>query len=222
MKTLYFEGAGWFGTDTSKATDVGNCRIRTVFTNNKGEKIFLELSCTEVDKYSSPRLKEKGYVYAGFVSECFEIIGDGHNCNKRYLVNGNEDTFEYCMRHILAYVNRLGCDFDEMVVLPDLAGYRTHSEHGGYRFGDEFKYDEELTKRRERIFDYYYDLESSEGKIYPSCNLWADEDNPDILHLMRHFNGYNKHWTINAAVDNWQETIKQTPYSDPGGRGIAR
>ncbi len=29
-KTLYFEGAGWSGADSSKAT-IGNCRIRTAF-----------------------------------------------------------------------------------------------------------------------------------------------------------------------------------------------
>lgn len=42
MKTLYFEGAGWSDTDSS--TNVGNCRIRTAFTNDDGRQIYLEMS----------------------------------------------------------------------------------------------------------------------------------------------------------------------------------
>lgn len=34
-KTLYFEGAGWSGADSSKAT-IGNCRIRTAFHLDPG------------------------------------------------------------------------------------------------------------------------------------------------------------------------------------------
>lgn len=38
MKTLYFEGAGCVDYN-----NVGNCRIRTAFTNDKNEKFTLNL-----------------------------------------------------------------------------------------------------------------------------------------------------------------------------------
>lgn len=40
-KILYFEGAGMEGTQKN---DVENCRIRTAFTNDLGEKIYLEVT----------------------------------------------------------------------------------------------------------------------------------------------------------------------------------
>ena len=43
MKTLVFEGAGWAGADTSKRTDVTNCRIRTRIKNREGRIIYLEM-----------------------------------------------------------------------------------------------------------------------------------------------------------------------------------
>ena len=44
-KTLYFEGAGWSGADSSKAT-IGNCRIRTAFHLDP-EKKHPRCSCGE-------------------------------------------------------------------------------------------------------------------------------------------------------------------------------
>ena len=41
-KLIKFEGAGWEEADTSKATDMKNCRVRTTFINDHGQKIYLE------------------------------------------------------------------------------------------------------------------------------------------------------------------------------------
>jgi len=222
MKTLYFEGAGWFGADISKETDVGNCRIRTAFTNSKGDRFYLEIHCTKVDKHSPPSIREKGYNYVGFISDCFKIMNDKNGYYKQHIVSRNGVTLEYSKRGILAYVNNLDCDFDEIVVLPALAGYGVHKGHrGGYNNGDEFEYDRGLTERRERIYQHYYNLERSDGKRYPCFGLWVDEDDPKILHLMRYFTGHNKHWVMDASRDDWQDTVLRIPYSDPGGRGIA-
>lgn len=218
-RILYFEGAGWEEADSSKATDVGNCRIRTVFTNKKAESIYLELSCTEVGKRSSPRIKY--LTYAGFVTDCFFVTGDDDDCNKHGIVNRNSVVFEYNRENILSYVNSLGCDFDEVMTLPYLAGYHVHSEHGGYNYGDKFVYDEGLLRRRKAIDRYYYDLEKSEGKEFPNHSTWVDEDNPDILHLLRHFNGYNRHWIIDVTAENWIGTVTRTPLYSPGKWGIA-
>ena len=48
-KTLYFEGAGWSGADSSKAT-IGNCRIRTAFHLDP-EKKHPRCSCGEPHAY---------------------------------------------------------------------------------------------------------------------------------------------------------------------------
>ena len=36
-----------------------------------------------------------------------------------------------------------------------------------------------------------------------------DSANNSLLHLLRHFNGYNKHWLIDVSSDNWLETMKE-------------
>jgi len=117
--------------------------------------------------------------------------------------------FGYSKTEILNIVNSLGCSFDEVVILPNLAGYRVFKDGGGHNFGDKFKFNAELTARAEEIKAHFYALEKSEGKQYPNFSLWVDQDNPEMLHLLRHFNGYNKHWSIvNSA--NWKESITET------------
>ncbi len=207
-KTLYFEGAGWADCDTSKATDMGNCRVRTAFTDDKGRKIYLEMSSNEVTKNSSPLVKN--LKYACWVTDCFYITGDRDDCSNNRIHNRNEKTFEYNRENVLQFVNSLGCSFTQVMTLPDLAGYRVFKDGEGYNFGDEFIYNEELTARAEEIHQYFYDLEKSEGKKYPNFSLWVDDADKGLLHLLRHFPGYNKHWTIRTDVENWQETIKET------------
>jgi len=205
MKTLFFEGAGWSDADISKATNMLNCRVRTAFTNDKGQKIYLELSAHEVTKNSSPLVKN--LKYAGWVTDCFYITGDHDDCNKNRIKNRNNLTFEYNKENVLHFVNSLGCSFDEVVTLPDLAGYRVFKDGNGYNYGDEFIYNAELTARAEEIKAHFYALEKADGKQYPNFSLWVDQENPELLHLLRHFNGYNKHWIIHNT-ENWQETVK--------------
>ncbi len=206
-KTLYFEGAGWADADISKATDVGNCRIRTAFHNDKGEAIYLEMTSCEVTKRSAESLRK--YTFAGFVDSCHYILGDDDE-NKHSIHRRNEKTFEYTKANILKFVNSLGCSFEEIVVLPDLAGYRVFKDGEGYNFGDEFMYNEELTARAEEIEKHFYQLEKSEGRKYPNFSLWVDSEDKGLLHLLRHFPGHNKHWIIRSDVENWQETMQES------------
>lgn len=168
-KILYFEGAGWPEADISKAT-VGNCRIRTAFRNDEGRAIYLEMSASEVGKHSAPSIQH--LTYAGFVTDCFYITGDSEDCNKRGIVCRNERVLEYNKENILGFVNWLGCSFDEIVILPDLAGYRVFGDNvkgiEHYNYGDEFQYNAELTNRAEEIHSHFYALEKSEGKQYPN------------------------------------------------------
>jgi hypothetical protein len=62
---------------------------------------------------------------------------------------------KYTKQNILDFVNEnCSADFDEIVILDPLAGYRVHSDQGKYNtserynFGDTFNYDAALTKRR--------------------------------------------------------------------------
>lgn len=201
MKKLDFEGAGCV-----ECGEVENCRIRTAFHSDKGEAIYLEMTGIEVTKHSSKSLQK--YTFAGFVDSCHYILGDDDE-NKHSIYHRNLKTFEYTKAEILNFVNSLGCSFDEVVILPDLAGYRVFKDNGGYNFGDEFAFNAEQTARAEEIKKHFYDLEKSEGKQYPNLSLWVDQGNPEILHLLRHFNGYNKHWEIHN-VENWIETIEET------------
>lgn len=230
MKTLYFEGAGWSGADISKAT-IGNCRIRTAFHLDDGRAVYLEIIGGERTRNFSKEIYK--WKYTGFVTDCYYITDDKPNddCNEHHVLMPNENksvenntVFEYTEDAILKFVNSLGASFDAIKVLPDLAGYRVFPEENscqgidGYYYGDEFEYDPELTKQREEVYDYYYDLEKKQGKEYPNFSLWVDEYNQELLHLLRHFPGdfktaHNTHWilrvkkgadlseTVNTAVE---------------------
>lgn len=128
-------------------------------------------------------------------------------------------TFCYSEEGILGVVNDLGASFDAIKVLPDLAGYRVFPEKKpcqgteGYYYGDEFAFDPVMLVRREAVYKRVLEIETAEkGNV--NFSLWVDEADPGILHLLRHFNGYNKHWTIRTDLGNtledWMATAKET------------
>jgi len=153
-KTLYLEGAGCV-----PCNDVENCRIRTAFTNKEGKKIYIEF----LSGYKHTRQKNGKVVSEpNYLScdACFYITDDPEidDCNKSRLScerNQEIEKVEYTKENITAFVNQYcNADFDEIVVLDDLAGYRVHRDNGkyntpeGYNFGDVFNYDAELTRKR--------------------------------------------------------------------------
>lgn len=165
-KTLYFEGAGCV-----PCNDVENCRIRTAFTNKEGKKIFIEfLSGFKVIKVeygkNGRKLKNPKYITEdGYIvcDSCHYITDDSEidDCNRSRLVcerNFNIERKKYTKENILAFVNEYcNADFDEIVILDNLAGYSVFADGKRdtpemYNFGDVFQYDEELThKRREKV-----------------------------------------------------------------------
>lgn len=201
MKTLYFEGAGCV-----PCGEVENCRIRTAFHNDEGNPIYLEILGIEVTKHNRKTYPNIDFV--GIIDHCFYILSDD-DCNKHSIRSLTHTTFEYTKAEILRIVNSLGCSFDAVVILPDLAGYRVHKDGGGYCFGDEFIFDPVRTARAEEIHAHFHALEKSEGREYPNFSLWVDENDPSLLHLLRHFPGYNKHWEI-RNIENWQDTVTET------------
>ena len=163
-KTLYFEGAGCV-----PCNDVENCRIRTAFTNKDGKKIYIELlsGCknTKIEygkngrKLKNPKwISEDGFLWCDF---CHYITEDPEidDCNKSRLeCERKQATVKYTKENILTFVNEnCNADFEEVVILDSLAGFRVHADGKrntpeAYNYGDLFNYDAELTrKRREKV-----------------------------------------------------------------------
>jgi hypothetical protein len=206
-KVLYFEGAGWAGADTSKNT-IGNCRIRTAFTNNEGKKIYFEASAAAIyDKKTITR-------YWLYIDHVFYITGDNNDCNKNSIKfdwQDLRDNYNYSKEDITKWINEnLNCSFDTIEILPDLSGYRVHGDNRTYNMMEDYNYNSELIQKREEIHKYFYELEKSEGKQYPNFSLWVDDNDIHLLHLLRHYNGYNKHWSIRTDAENWKDTITET------------
>lgn len=174
-KTLYFEGAG-----NVPRGEVENCRIRTAFTLDNGEKVYLEISGVEVTKHTAKSFQ--GYKNIAFIDHCFYIVGDRDEPSKFriYRKDGRaverQEHFEYTHENILQFVNGLGASFEKVVILPDLAGYRVHAGDGGYNYGDEFYYDTKRTAQAERIKQHFYKLEKERGAKYPCFSIWFEND----------------------------------------------
>ena len=119
MKTLIFEGAGWADADTSKATDVGNCRIRTRLRNNSGRVIYLEMGCCHFENPKYAPEYAKGLNYATHIDYLFYCDSNWDN-NRNYsrdLQPLTNTYFEYNKENILKFVNeKLNCSFDDMIV----------------------------------------------------------------------------------------------------------
>lgn len=223
LKVLYFEGAG---CENTYRGDLNNCRIRTAFTNNDGKKIYLEILGYEKTKDDEEKYKRYPQYNVGeaigFIDSCHYITDDQKidDCNKSTIKgHGRHRKIGYSYEGILKFVNEeLNCSFDSIEILGWLSGYRvfrnttkeTYNTTKALNYGDEFDYNIELEKTRKEIEQHFNVLEKSEGKKYPNFSLWVDEEDNNLLHLLRHFNGYNKHWIIRTDVINWKDSIKET------------
>lgn len=226
-KTLYFEGVGWSGAEISKAT-IGNCRIRTAFHLEDGRAVYLEILGVEVTKNTAPVLKAFA-PYAGYVDHCHYITDEVPNDDSnKYRIQVPKTSFHFDKESILSLVNEMGASFDEIMVVPDLGGYRVFRNNAAaYNFGDAFEFDPALTEKREAIYNAVYEWEKAErledrmnhggkfvhspsGNCYPNFSLWVDQDEPEKLHLIRRYNGYSRRWEIDATKDDWKETMVET------------
>lgn len=173
-KTLYFEGAGCVAR-----ADVPNCRIRTAFHLDDGRAVYLEISGMETTRCSAP-------MYRKFRN--YGIIDHLHwaNCSagddRAEFGIDRSYAFEYTLDNILTLVNSLGASFEAVEVLPDLAGYRVHANHGGYNFADEFHFDPWLLEKRQRVNESIREKELARGEKSPCYSLWVDSEDPAILH----------------------------------------
>ena len=188
-KTLYFEGAGCV-----PCNDVENCRIRTAFTNKDGKKIYLELlsGCknTKIEygkngrKLKNPKwISEDGFLWCDF---CHYITEDPEidDCNySRLECERKQATVKYTKENILAFVNEnCNADFEEVVILDSLAGFRVHADGKrntpeAYNYGDLFNYDAELTRRRrEKVEEMKKEFCALFNQKYDNTSYWIDKD----------------------------------------------
>lgn len=132
-KTLVFEDAGWSDADSSKATNVGNCRIRTAFTNDEGKQIYLEMG--SITNYQGKSLKVLDYGL--FVDFCFYITGSNDDCNISRLPFDKKayKSTKYTKENITKWINEnLNCSFATIEVKE--TGYRVHGDYSKYNLMD--------------------------------------------------------------------------------------
>lgn len=112
MKTAVFEGAGWSEADS--AGDVGNCRIRGVFTDTEGRMIYLELNGSSVHKYMPDYMKKYAPI-AGLVASCFEVKDErsGYTLRLNPLLRHN---FHWNKEEVLKVLRLAGCDYEAVHV----------------------------------------------------------------------------------------------------------
>lgn len=221
MKVLYFEGAGWSDADISKET-IGNCRIRTAFHLDDGRRVYLEIGAKQQPKSRRNTADICPWKYTGFVQSCHYITDDMPNDDEtkhRIRLMEHNRVFEYVEASILKFVNSLGASFDAVKIVPDLGGFRVFQWDSGrdglhkYNYGDDFLLDPKMLARRQAVYDRIYEIEKKEKK-YPSFSMWVDAKDPGLLHLLRHFNNCNKHWSmrtdVGETVEDWLGTSKET------------
>lgn len=188
-KTLYFEGAGCFSDSFGEPR---NCRIRTALTANDGIRWYVELHGWKQSK--EWHKAHQGYDPAecvGWVDCCIQITEDKTTPTVRHPIHRKRN-FPWTYEAILTIVNEeLGCSFDRVEVLPNLAGYRVFKEHktegtDWHNYGDVFVFDPETTAEAERIEARELQRQKDLGEKSPCLSVWRDENDLMILHVL-HF-----------------------------------
>lgn len=106
-KLIKFEGAGWAGADTSKATDMGNCRVRTTFVNDHGKKIYLEMGYFDNRERKSKSRWHYGYDMPWRIDFLFYCDRDRSvGCSEEF-----KDDYrmvrEFNKKNVLEFINRV-------------------------------------------------------------------------------------------------------------------
>ena len=166
-KTLYFEGAG-----AVPRGEMDNCRIRTAFTNDSGEKFYLEVLGFERKGHrwyeqNSPA----GWEFVAYVDHAHLITdGEDDDCNLHRCECERNACFEYTHEALLKFVNsEFGCSFDSVFVAGELDGFHVFPEsrgHKDYNFGDEFIYSEKMTRRALSIRRHIRQTEESKASFW--------------------------------------------------------
>ena len=197
---------------------------------------------SEAGRYKNPAIYR--WPYTRFADACHYITDDKPNDdgNKhRIWLTSQQRGFEYTENTLLKLVSGLGASFEAVEILPKLGGYRTfhmnpfRSGPDAYYYGDEFRPTPAMIARREAVRQWVHDLETLERKgdrekgghkfvhapgmkDYPNFSLWVGEKDPGLLHLLRRFNGQNKHWSIRTDTGDALEDCLATKQESKLGR----
>jgi len=130
-KTIKFEGAGWSDADTSKATDMLNCRVRTTFINDQGKKIYLELGCYDNRKNTSQTIWHKGFSMPWHINFLFFTEDKNKSCSPEF-----SETFrvvrEFDKKNVLRFLNDVcNASFDNIETV-NWIGNRDTVEYNGF------------------------------------------------------------------------------------------
>jgi len=122
-RVLVLEGAGWAEADSSKATDLTNCRIRTRFLNNEGKAIYFEANMHNEQLLGSA------------------VHSFSSNCNEHSEWRNNEyKKFDYTKEGLLEFINNnYDCSFESVEVVNDNS-IRVHINDGSVRVHNEGGY----------------------------------------------------------------------------------
>lgn len=202
-KTLYMEGAGMFSDEFG---DLGNCRVRTCFADDSGRLIYLEALGLGMSREWRRQHREfDGVPLIGHFDFLHEVTGDHDDCNKKRLNQERSIHFAWNAKTLLDMVNSLGCTFDRVEVLPDLAGYRVHAGYNSYNRGDKFVPDWDKTRMAQEIERDEIQAERDGGEKYPCVSVWRDPDDLNILHISHHRRGYlDRNRTIDLKIATGQ------------------
>ena len=200
-RILYFEGAGWEGADSSRATDLGNCRIRTRIKNKDGRIIYLEMGGFLRNKYTP---KDVDFSILGRIDHVFytDIDWDARDNYSRELSQYEKLSFEYNKENVLNFVNeKLNCDFEDIVTLSELNVHGTKeplsdcskADVEPYKdmpiLSDTLQYSKVKREYHEGLIDYWVDWDIIKNLDCIKNNM-RDDINKDSFYLkVRQYKG---------------------------------
>lgn len=113
-KLIKFEGAGWAGADTSKDTDMLNCRVRTTFINDKGHEIYLEVGYYDNTGRTSQTKWHYGFLRPWHISFLFYTKNKRTSCSTEF-ARSFEIVKEFNKESFLWLLNNVcGASFEEI------------------------------------------------------------------------------------------------------------
>lgn len=184
-KVLFFEGAG-----NVERGEVANCRIRTAFINDKGEKCYVELSGNGIHKYNRsyyPTFKIGDAVMSVWSASIINKDDDFEHMTKLEDKKGNT---LYTYANILKYVNdTFNCSFTSVKVLNYPSAYRVFGKHNTINYMNDYKHDEQLEAQHKKVLNYFKEIDKKElNKKYSNLSYIKNGKGAEIL---MHYNGFN-------------------------------
>lgn len=203
-KVLYFEGAG-----AVPRGEMGNCRIRTAFKNDAGQRIYLEvLGFVRKGHRWCEKNTPDAWKFVGYVDHAYFITdGEDDVCNENRCKCERDSCFEYTHEALLKFVNsEFNCSFDAVFVTGELDGYHVFPSTRGpkdYNYGDEFVYSDEMTCHALSIRRHILQ------KDVCKASIWREGDILNVRYCSGEKSG--QHWVYLLDQPYWNDGILLNP-----------